>query len=1194
MASEVRWNDGQLSAIEQRGKGIVVPAAAGSGKTAVLVERTIRQLADKDANIPADRLLVVTFTKAAAAQLREKLTGALSDKIRDNPTNEWLTKQQTLLQMAKIMTINAFSLEFVKNNSHLLGLQSNIDILEDNEVSLIEAEAVRQAIDELYAQNPDVIKKYISPICTTDKDIEETVMRLYRFLRSIPFSDRYMQDCIDRLYKVSERNRYLDIIMEKARYDLSRVESLIGKVQIILSRISVDYNINNTIDPDYEHICRLKKHLSYNDWDSLVDELHKYNYPSIKRSINEKEEQNYTDAMQLASDRMLISKIGSLRDEYKDILQNNIFEAICISRESHDKLFSQSAEILTHLWELTKRTAEIISHEKAQRGGLDFADVELMTVSLLCKLEGDKIVRTELCKELVERKEFAAILIDEYQDTNNLQDLIFKSISDTDDISLAGKNMFIVGDIKQAIYGFRQTNPKLFAKSRDDAIDEANAEKLCEIALEKNYRSRREVVDYTNFLFEKLMSKSVGGVDYQGTEKLSFGAPYDNESRPVQLLKFSENEHIAVAMKIRSMLDSGAKVFEGGKYRPCVPSDFCVLSRTKSQSFLYAAAFSAVGLNISCSEIMGYLSSREIALMINLLKVLDNPMNDMALLSVMMSPLFMFTAEEVAVIKSKSKWQNRLYQLILEASKGEHDVPSELIEKCTRTCEQIKLYRYFAATLSIEKLIRRLYNETDFYILSCTFSSASQSQANLRLLLDMAQSYDNASSGGLAGFIRYIDSITENDADFTQASIVTEKSNAVNIMSMHKSKGLEFPFVFLCNLKHKFNTKDLSKRLLLDQDYGAGLKLLDNSICAEQTSASHIVIKNQLKRSLISEELRLLYVAITRAKEQLFIMLPAEIDKSAQNRISSILLSAANSGELSPDSIALADSMLDWVLVAMAFHQAGEQLLTEYGITYTLAGTAPDTCSLEIKDTASAPYLPKRATASTAIADPAVVRALIDGFDKEPYDDGLSGFAKISVSEVLRSNDGALTFFPQIPKLSEETAGFSAAYKGTLTHKFLEVCDFELANTSVDAELSRLTLLGHFTEAEANSVYTDALKKFFKSKFAERMLSSKEILREKQFLVKLSDLSLPEEIFSETANSQGMVQGIADCLFEEDGGYVLVDYKTDRVSDLSELASRYSLQLLLYKSAFNLILDKPIKSSIIYSLYLSDGIDVTF
>ena len=1195
MASKVNWNDGQIKAIEQRGKGIVVPAAAGSGKTAVLVERTIRQLADKDANIPADRLLVVTFTKAAAAQLREKLTNALAEKIKENPTNEWLAKQQTLLQMAKIMTINAFSLEFVKNNCHLLGLQSNIDILEDNEVKLIEADAVSQAIEELYAQSPDVIDKYISPICSNDREISETVLRLYHFLRSIPFSDIYMQKSIDRLFSENERDRYLDIIMQKAGYDLIRAERVLGKAKIIVSRLNIAHGIDVSLVSDSGHIDRLRNALESSDWDSVVKELHGYKFPSIKKGVGVREEKKYNGATsQLSDDNMLIGKIAKLREEYKGILQDEIFSAICLTKDRHRALFEQSGEIIKHLWELTKRTSEIISKEKAHRGGLDFADVELMTVSLLCKEQDGRIVRSELCEELVERKEYAAILIDEYQDTNNLQDLIFKSISDTEDISLAGKNMFIVGDIKQAIYGFRQTNPKLFAKSRADACDEANENQLCEIALKKNYRSRREIVDFTNFMFERLMSREIGGVDYTGTEMLSFGAPYDKEMRPAQLLKFEENEHIAVAMKIRSMLDSGAQVYDNGSYRSCIPSDFCVLTRTKGQNFLYAAAFNSVGLNISCSEIMGYLSSREIALMINLLKVLDNPMNDMALLSVLMSPLFMFSADEVATIKSKQKWNNRLYQLLLEASKGEYELDKTLTYKCTRTCEQIKLFRYFAATLSIEKLIRRLYNETDFYILSCTFSSASQSQANLRLLLDMALSYDANSFGGLAGFIRYIDSIIENNEDFTQASVVTEKSNAVNLMTMHKSKGLEFPFVFLCNLKSKFNKKDLSKKLLLDLDYGIGIKTIDKRLYAEQTTASHTVIEQQLRRSLVSEELRLLYVAITRAKEQLFIMLPSEISTTQQKRISDILLSASNSGILSSDSVAMADNMLDWVLASMAFHKDGEALLSGYGIEYTINSESLSDCSVEIKDTESASYLPKKQTVQGAVADPKVIKTLIDGFEKKPFDDGLSGFAKISVSEVVHGNDGGLTFFPQIPKLSEETANFSAARKGTLTHRFMEVCDFDLASLSVDAELSRLILLGHFSEAEARGIYVDALKKFFGGTFAKRMLSSGNILREKQFLVKLSDLKLSQEIFGEVADSQGMVQGIADCIFEEDDGYVLVDYKTDRVSELTELTARYSLQLLLYKAAFSLILDKPIKSSYIYSFYLSQGIEVKF
>lgn len=1189
MAKKTNWNKGQLSAIEESGRGVVVSAAAGSGKTAVLVERTIRQLSDEQAGISADRLLAVTFTNAAVAQLRDKLTDALAEKIRENPDSEWLAKQQSKLQMAKIMTINAFSLEFIRNHCHIIGLQSNLSILEENDVSIIEQEAATRALDEFYRDEPQKMREYIGKLCSYDSQIISTGLKLYHFLRSIPFCERYMENAIKRLRNDDSTDEDLRYISDIAIADLKRAKMSLEKATVIASKMKFTHGVDKTIAEDIYHIDTVIKLLSDGDWDKAVAEILGYKMANNKKKPLKSELMCYDDEAQITSDTMYLENISAFRDEFKKLYNDNVAAIVCTDRLTHINQNALCADISEFLYSFVRRISELVWEEKQRRGGVDFADVELLTVELLLRVENARIVRTELCREIVSSGEYAAILIDEYQDTNNLQDLIFKAISDTEDIELPGKNMFIVGDVKQAIYGFRQSNPRLFMNARRLAEKQENRKILTEVVLENNYRSRKEVLEFSNFVFSQIMSPKIGEVSYSGGELLQYGEGYDDKDMPTEFLLFEDAEHIAVAKKIRTMLDEGTPVFDSGKYRPCVPSDFCVLSRSKGQNFLYAGAFEALGLHISCSEINGYLKSREIALIVNLLKVIDNPMNDMAMLSVMLSPLFMFSDDEVAILKTASKWNNRLYQLLLEASKFEYSLDEGIIDKCRRTVDMVKLLRYYASTMSIEQLIRQLYNETDFYVLSCTFTSALQSQANLRLLIDFAKQYDSNCAGGLTGFLRYFDNVIEYDKDFSQAAVVTEQTNAVNVMTMHKSKGLEFPFVFLCNLKKGFK-EDSSDKLLLDSDLGIGLTVTDNDILTKYQNSSHIVISKKMHYAMLSEELRLLYVAMTRAKEQLFVMIPSNPLEFTAVKLPSMLSATAAGQYISENAAAMAGCMLDWILCAMAFHEKGQDLLDSIGCTNPILNPTGE-CSIRILHTDSAKFLPTANKTTDANADKAMVSEL-SKILSTPQTKPIGGYAKISVSEVVHGNEQTPTFFPQIPKLSHELDSFSTAKRGTLTHRFMELCDFANATKSVETELARLVSLGHFTEKETKGIYLGAIKKFFSGSLGKRVMSSTEILREKQFMLKLSDLSLPEEKFGEIVSSEGMIQGIADCIFEEADGYVLVDYKTDKVNNLDELVARYSLQLDLYKAAFELLLSKPIKSCIIYSFYLSEGIDI--
>lgn len=1199
----VDWTEEQLSAIESTEAGTIVSAAAGSGKTAVLIERTIRLLADESKMIPADSLLAVTFTNAAAAQLRDKLSSALNKKAAENPGSKWLALQQSRLQTAKITTINAFCLDIVRNNSHILGLQSGIRIMDENEELLLRSEMLAKAEADFHVSHEAAMRKLTDYLFRNSQQLQSALSDMYVFLRSIPFSDLYMSRTLNRLTSEDGVREYCDELLRDAAAQCVRAKNILERAMIACEKLTVRYKVHEYLPKDLQFVSSLIKILEQKRWDDAFSFLGSHKFESNKKTLTNKEKDSYSDLRQLDEDSLLLAAIAQLRDEAKKIMIGLRRTFGCTFSECVEDC-RLSAELVQTLYETVLHAAELMDEEKAARSCCDFADVELMTVKLLAGMEDGKLCRTELCRELVASGEYKVILIDEFQDINNLQELIFKLLSDTDDLEIMGRNVFAVGDVKQAIYGFRMSNPKLFVNARLNASKEKYKGRLREIVLSKNFRSRREVIDLANFMFSRLMSTQVGGVDYSESEQLNYAADYDDSPSPAELLLFDGNEAYAVAKKIRSMLESGFPVYENGKQRKCRPSDFCVLVRTSSSDAAFSEAFESFGLDLSSREIDGYLKSREILLMTSLLKVIDNPMNDVAMLAVMLSPVLGFTAEQAARLKSLGGTVRRekLYSLMSDCA------DKELSPICKEAVAKLKRFRQLAAAMPVEKLIRRLYIETDLYILSGEFSGGERAQANLRLLLEYASDYDKSyNSGGLSGFIRYLDSVLSSGRDFRQASVITSKNDSVSLLTMHKSKGLEFPIVFICGLKTKFRF-DEKDSIVFDEN-GIGVKITDRVRLAQYPTAAYSAIYKRKKLDIISEELRLLYVAVTRAKEKLVLSVPMSgaheqpehpehFEQKKQDVVScanSMISDAAEAGFVSGDTVSQAKCMLDWVLFCFAFHKSAScELNRLLGLKLTPA--AKEECPLSISLLSGVADDSHDCSEKTGLpeCDEELAKTLREAF-LMPQLAPSQALAKVSVTEISHKDNGKeAQFFPQIPDISKSRNGFSAAMKGTLTHRFMELCDFKRAKESVREELERLSALGRFTEHEKEGVYIESLERFFDSDLSGRMLSSPELLREKQFMVRLSDLDLSEERFGEYARSEGMVQGIADCLFEEDGGYVLIDYKTDRVEEMSQLSQRYSLQLELYQNALSMILDKPVTSCIIYSLYLGRELELFF
>ena len=1201
----VKWTDEQLKAILATDKAVVVSAAAGSGKTAVLIERTIRMLTDPYNPISADKLLAVTFTNDAASQMREKLSEALNKKIEQDPSNEWLATQQMKLPLAKISTINAFCLDLVKSNIQQFDISSGVRILDDTEYSVMRDKGINEVIDSFYSNHPDIMEHLDNAFGSSETNgVSYIVGELYKFSRSLPFKDIWFNMALSNLEPNEENiQRYKEFVFGNLNSELSLVLSQYSEAYEIAGKLKSFSKLQQVIYSDNDIIMMLKRLINEYDFDLLYNELINVKFARLNSKIDKGCEESYIEAA-------MVEKIKSLRENYKKSIKT-MSELICYSEKQIILDLHESQKVFSELVMIVNELDKNLWEQKVDKNAVDFADVELMSIKLLCEQTENGYKKSQLAREISSSGEYKIILIDEFQDVNNLQDIIFKMISDTDDNEIIGKNMFIVGDVKQSIYGFRQSNPKIFIKARADANKECYTDKLCEIKLTKNFRSRKCVVDFVNFIFENIMSEKIGEVVYNEAEHLVEGAGYDEKLNDTELLVIDNSdiddtedtavsEPYIVAKKIKSMIDSGYPVYEKNEYRKCRPDDFCILLRNKTHSKEYIEALKQFSLASDTEELTGYLRSREVSVLINMLKVIDNPMDDVALVCVLLSEIFMFTSDEIGIIKNKSiSLCDKLYNAFLEASNFDSDfaksIGEELSYKCTQAVLLIKKFRFYASSLNTEQLITKIYDSTDYFSCISVYDDSEQKRANLRLLIQYASSYEKSIGGGLSGFIYYINSIFKNGNDFKQAAAVKHLSDAIIIKTIHKSKGLEFPFIFLCGTNTKFTTqkKDLSKQILFNVEYGVGFKLYDKANYLTYTTLAYDAIKSANMDQMLSEEMRLLYVALTRAKEKLFITYMAS-DKNV-SALEKIAAKISGLQGVTDEVVKSANSMQDWIsmclLVCEKYSFVRDLLSEQYAFDLKKfdGNINFDKCDEGID--VSCDIADDVMDEETVSIDNKIIENITRYLDFK-YDSTYSDTpSKLSVSEVAKK-DNPLGFVFQIPRLDDETGTLTAAEKGTAVHSFMELADYNNAAQDVNAEIKRLTSLGLLSGKQADAIDIDSIRAFFESSFYERIKNSNNVMREKQFLVTISDLNLDEEELLVYNNTDGMLQGIADCLFEESDGYVLVDYKTDNVKILDELTQNYSLQLKLYKAAFGLLFDKPIKSSYIYSFKLRQGIEL--
>lgn len=1187
------WTDEQLEAINSYGFPVIVSAAAGSGKTAVLVERTIRLLCDEKLNIPADSLLAVTFTNDAASQMREKLSIAFEKAAEQNPDSLWIQKQQSLLSLSDICTINSFCFDMVRNNLCDTDFQNGIRIMEESESKMITERALDIVMENAYLSRPDELEELISLFCReNDSALREIILKLYGFRRTLPFEKTWTAGVVRSLSDGTQLDRIMRSYMQRAKEQACILGSLSDRLRKCASKLT-HYSAASMV---FEKCCSIAESIAgiphEMDWDGCVSVFSGLSWPDLRGARQSKAEKLETDTVEAELYEETRRCLEQLKAKARDI-------ADCY-RYTVARSLEDAAQVKGCFEKLSMLTDELeaqVHSIKVERNAVDFADTELMTVRLLAECEQDgEIKRTALAEEIRSSSKYKLILIDEFQDVNNLQEVIFKAISDSDDMGCIGKNVFAVGDVKQAIYRFRQANPMILMNTRIQGRRGEGG--IRELLLTRNFRSRGAVLDIVNYLFSSLMTSYLGEVDYTSSEMLRLGADYSKEDPESTIIVIdsdcddgtgeTKDEFCAVAAKIRSMLDSGITVKDKDGIRQCRPGDFCVLTRNNVEADTLRDSFAACGLSIASSGVSGYLSSREISLTLNLLSVIVSPMRDIPLASVMLSPILGFSDDDIAVIRLHDR-TSRLYKNILELASCK-SIDKNLSQKCNQAVSLIKRLRIMNAELSLTELIKRMYDLTDMFSMAAQYEDGEHKCANLYLLLEYAQSYENSSNDGASGFLRYIEYIQRTGGDFSQALLVTESEDSVAVKTIHKSKGLEYPFVFVCQLSKRFNRRDLYGRLVLSTDGGVGFSFLDYSTLSKRSTiySDYIALKNE--KELLSEELRLLYVALTRAKEQLFIVL--DINEKTIERAAGFSYEIVS--DKVPDSVSeKAICVKDWIIMAMLKHPQFTCIRERIpNSLYTDISRIPQIVvenAMRIsKAQDSVDVLCERSSENNDALQ--LADDILRSFGYENDSRLCNSEAKMSVSELV--SDDSLTFFPEVPDLDETIGEISAAQKGTLMHRFMQLCDLEAAGADIAAEISRLTSSGVFTPLEAEALDRRSLMAFFESDIFSRLRQSLSVMREKSFIVRFCDINVDERFKEKYEGTDGMLQGIADCIFEEEDGYVLVDYKTDRVRNLDELKKRYAEQLSLYKAAFDILLDKPIKSCCIYSYRLSDGIEV--
>ena len=1179
----VKWTTDQQHAIECCKGSVLVSAAAGSGKTTVLVERVIRRLTDEDNPCSAEDLLIVTFTRAATAQMREKIGAAILKRLSEDPTDRHLRRQYMLLPFAKICTIDSFCNDLVRENFHALGISPDYSLL-DNETAVIMKNDVCEAmLERAYEEDSDGSFSGLSDMMSSgssDEDFAKLIIKMYDISTAYPFPDLWLDSLIEEYSQPDINKSCWGGIIKK--YVCDMLDYCVSSSNDMMTAMESDPIVADAygaaVQSDINMYAELREKVN-SDWDEALEAFKTVKYMSLGRVPKgyESETKNV---------------VTTARKKLKDLLKK-VPGIMCVSSEEHADDMRLLRDPVTKLIELVKQFGREYSAEKDKMNSADFSDILHRALNLLAVSDGSGgYIKTDLAREL--SSHYVEILVDEYQDINEAQDMIFRAISADEN------NLFTVGDVKQSIYRFRQAMPEIFLRRRGTTHSFESGKYPLGITLGSNFRSRVGVTSCVNYIFRQLMSTEAGELEYDDSEALNAAAKYPERDTPdCELHVVTDKGNRADTLEAqaryvaryidRTVREGKTLVTKGGALRPASYGDFCILLRTaKNVSSVYANALSERGIPVFSPETGGFFEAAEISFILSLLRVLDNPVQDIPLAAVMLSPLFGFSAGELADIRASAKER-------LEAGETEPLYRSvaasadEGNEKAAAFLKKVESLRRLSLTLSAGELVRRVCEETGFDAIAGAMPDGERRRLNIGLLCDYAEKYEAAGNLGLSGFIRFIDKVARTSGDLATAARPSENADIVRIMTVHQSKGLEFPICILADMQHAFNERDNTESVLISSSAGLGMKRRTEDGISVYDTASRRAAVITSERMGRSEEMRVLYVALTRAKENLIMVTSVP---NPEKGLAKVAVECGIGERANPFAVLRMNNFSDLVLTALMRHPAADELRKLSGIDVPIFLPEKDRFRLKVVVGDSESFMTESANEQKTAAKPVFfdeVQARLD------YSDPRSVLSSVPAKRA--ASDGSerginREYFASSRPAFMSSGGLTPAQRGTATHKFMQFSDYAAARADIESELARLVDGGFLSEDEGKAVNIGAAKRFFMSPLAERIFASDNVMREKKFAALFPAKFFYPELTGEAAEEKIVVQGIADCVFVEDGELVIVDYKTDTGVDAEALLDRYSAQLEIYREALSQALGMPVKETLLYSFFMNSTVKV--
>lgn len=1154
---KIKFTDAQAAAITARGGSLLVSAAAGSGKTRVLVERVVGLITDPEHPADADSLLIMTFTNAAAAKLRADITTRLAQEVRTHPGDRNLRRQQLLLQRASIGTVDAFCLHFVQQHFAMLDVPPDFETAEEADLARIEQETLAATLETAY-NDPDF--RAFADLYDrgrTDNTAGDAILDLYHFTRALPhpaaslkaFAEMWQTDAPPQ--DTPWGQELLGIALARAQGAKTLLES---GAAIAARDEKADAAYTAVMQDDAARVENLCYRLAEKDWEGSLNAL-ELALGGWRRAGAVKGGKDSNQAASAASE---------LRDRAKKQLESLRKDALLCTGEEFAADRRRAAPLVAALVRAAQTFADRCFAAKCAEKVLDYADYEHLTLDLLLDEHNE---RTPLCRTVSSR--YRAVLVDEYQDTNALQDAIYFALARPE-----ADNLFFVGDIKQSIYRFRLADPSIFVgKQQQWKPHPQPAPAPATLALDANFRSAPGVIAGINYLFETFFSKGLGGVDYGDGQRLVVGgdknAAYQGMCE-VDVMDGADTEAEAqhIARRIAEMVQSGFAVRGKEGVRPCRYDDFCILLRGRKGFPTYEGALRTAGIPVFADSAADLLDEPHIRPFAALLRVIDNPAQDIPLAAVLLSPLFPYTADDLVALRRACP-QGSLYGAVL----------GDAADRFAEFTAALTEYRRLARTLPVAELLEELLARTGYLAAVGALPDGARCREDL---LSFTAWASGAGRAGLPALIRAMDAAAANGG-LNQSAGGQTRPGCVSIMTVHRSKGLEFPVVFVADTDHKFNQSDAIRPVLTHSRLGVGVMLRAPRAAKRFKTLPYAALAQAIRTETLSEEMRVLYVALTRAQDALIITVPLK-NTASSLKTPAVCAAAEATG---PEAMRSMGSWAGWILTATMLHPDSDVL---WNYTSFLPHHRPTKVALGIRLLPLPEQTEQPPAPPAPAADPAAVARLRASFAWQSPRAALEKIpAKVSVSAVVHAARPVALERPAFLQKS----GMTGAERGTAIHAFMQSVPFDGPAPDLTAEVRRQTELQLLDPALADKLDLDAVRPFFESAVWRRIRLAKQILREEPFITALPAAEItPAAGQGSAAAAEVLVQGIADLVLVFDEHAEILDYKTDRSRDAQFYVDEYAAQLRLYRRAFAQRLSVPVTKLTIYSFALADEIDI--